>query len=272
MKRSWVFNLLLIFTFGLSGCGTPPATYETGPQLEIDLDVVELSIQVTMDSDGDVVLGGDFSLSTLGPVGVGWTAGFEKVLYEAQRDEPALFILWEDPSGEIWREKYIIGQPFSVTFDNDQWVREIKSVDKSIIVAVEPVESAPEYSDLQEDVRSLVERWDVAHYYADRYWDTGELSSVLSGAALEEQLDTVDFLKSNNCYWEIYELMTPKIIYFEAVGTRSLIVDVRKNWDMDLYCNGQKDKDDDGYFTMRYNIDEINGAWFITEKRVIARQ
>jgi len=272
MKYLRAFCLLSILLSALSGCDTPPATFETGPQVEIDLDVVELSVQVTRDTDGNVVLGGDFSLSTLGPVGIGWTVGFEKVLYEAQREEPALFILWEDPSGEIWREKYIIGQPFSVTFDNDQWVREIKSEGDSIIVAVEPIESPPDYDDLREDIQSLVERWDRAHYNADRYWDTSDLSSVLSGAALKEQQETVAFLKSNNCYWEIYELMTPEITYFEEVGARSVIVDVRKNWDMDLYCNGQKDNDDDGYFTMRYNIDNINGEWYVTEKRVIQRQ
>ena len=57
---------------------------------------------------------------------------------------------------------------------------------------------------------------------------------MLSGTALKEQRDTVDWLKSKNCYWEINELITPEITCFEEVGDRSLIVDVRKNWDMDL--------------------------------------
>lgn len=272
MVQGRFFNLLSILLIGLSGCDTPPPTFETGPKVEIDVEIAELSVQVTMDSNGNVVLSGDFSLSTIGPVGIGWTVGFEKVLYEVQRDEPALFILWADPTGEIWREKYIIGQPFRVAFDTDQWVREIRSEGESIIVAVEPIGAPPDYDDLQSDIRVLVERWDQAHYNADRYWDTGDLPSVLSGAALKEQQETVTFLQSKNCYWEIYELTTPEIIYFEQTGARSLIVDVRKNWDMDLYCNGTKDNDDDGYFTMRYNIDQIGGEWYITEKRVIARQ
>lgn len=272
MEPKKIFNLISILFLAVSGCGASPATYETGPQVEIDLDVVELSVQVTMDNNGNVVLSGDFSLSTLGPVGIGWTVGFEKVLYEAQHEEPSLFVLWEDSSGEIWREKYIIGEPFRVVFDSDQWVREIRSEGESIIIAVEPISPPPDYEDLQSDIRFLVERWDRAHYNADRYWDTSDLPSVLSGAALKEQQETVAFLQSKNCYWEIYELMTPEIIYFEQTGARSLIVDVRKNWDMDLYCNGSKDNDDDGYFTMRYNIDNLGGEWYITEKRVIARQ
>ena len=183
-----------------------------------------------------------------------------------------MFILWEDSSGEIWREKYIIGQPFRVTFNDQQRVREIRSKGDSIIVAVEPIGSPPDYDDLKGDIRYLIKRWDKAHYNADRYWDTSDLKSVLSGSALQEQRDAVDWLKSNNCYWEIYELMSPEITYLEAIGSQSLMVDVRKNWDMDLYCNGKKNNDDDGYFTVRYRIDKVNNDWYITEKQVIERQ
>jgi len=42
---------------------------------------------------------------------------------------------------------------------------------------------------------------------------------------------------------------------------------VYKNWDMDLYCNGVKEKDDDGAFTMRYNIERTDGQWYITWKQ-----
>jgi hypothetical protein len=243
--------ILLVLT---CGCSTPPATFETGPKVEVDVGVAELSVEVTIDSHGDVVLSGDFALTTLGPIGVGWTVGFEKVLHEARRETAALYILWQDTSGEIWSKKYLIGEPFTVTFNDRQWVREIRSQGDSIIVAVEPIGSPPDYADLKDDVRYLVERWDEVHYDADHNWDTSNLKSVLSGAALQEQRDTVEWLKSNNCYWEIYELMTPQITYFEKIGSRSLVVDVRKNWDMDLYCNDKKNDDDDGYFAIPHNL------------------
>ncbi len=272
MNKIQSFLLPLILVLVIGGCDTPPAIVETGPKVEVDVGVAELSVQVTINSQGDVVLSGDFALSTLGPVGFGWTAGFEKVLYEAQRESPSLFILWEDDTGEIWREQFIIGEPFQVTFNDRQRVREIRSAGESILVAVGPIGAIPDYGDLRADIRNVIEKWDKAHYDADRYWDTSDLASVLSGAALQEQRETVKWLKSNNCYWEIYELMTPEITFFEEVGSRSLVVDVRKNWDMDLYCNGFKNDDDDGYFTVRYNIDWINSDWFITEKRIIERQ
>ena len=269
--------LLSAFLLNLYGCNTPPPTFEIGPQAQIEIpNVGEVEVAVTIDTNGDVVLSGSVSqtLKQIGPVGVGWTAGFEKVLYESRQETntPSLFILWEDDSGEIWREQYDIGQPFHVTFNDDQRVRDLKSDGRNVLVAVEPTGSVPGYDELELDVQSLVERWDRAHYNADRYWDTSDLSSVLSGEALYEQEEAVQWLTSNNCYWEIYELDAPEITYFEAIGSSSAVVDVRKNWDMDLYCNGSKNDDDDGYFTVRYHMDRVNGDWYITEKRVTERQ
>jgi hypothetical protein len=270
MIKEYLALIGLVCMFSVGGCDTPPPTVETGPYLEVG----GLEIAVTVNSNGDVVLSGEYNqhLTSLGPVGIGWKAGFDKVLYEAARVEPSLFVLWEDESGGIWKEQYLIGQPFDIEFTSEQWVREIKSTGDSIIVAVVPVRHRPDYEDLRSDVRRLVERWDQVHYEADRYWDTGRLSSVLSGAALAEQRETVDWLQSNNCYWETRELMQPEITYFEVVGSRSVVVDVRKNWDMDLYCNGEKNDDDDGYFTVRYNIDQVDGQWYITEKRVTQQE
>ena len=66
--------------------------------------------------------------------------------------------------------------------------------------------------------------------------------------------------------------MTPQITYLRAVNSRELIVEVRKNWDMNLYCNGSKSGDDDGPFTMRYTIEKTNGQWYITHKLVASTQ
>jgi hypothetical protein len=271
MKKGIQINWLVLLALLVSGCGTPPPVVETGPFVKAEAGPVELEVGVDINSNGDVVLNGDFSLATLGPIGVGWHVGVEKVLYEASQETAALFILWEDTTGEIWREKYRIGQPFRVTFNDQQRVREIRSEGDNMIVSVEPIGAPPDYDDLQDDIKYLVERWDTAHYNADRHWDTSSLDSVLEGEALQEQRETVEWLQSNNCYWEIQELMTPEIIFLEFTDSRSLIVHVRKNWDMDLYCNDKKADDDDGYFTVKYNIDNINDKWYITRKQIIER-
>jgi len=263
----------------LSGCvsgsnpGNSKATYHTGPEIEVG----PLSIALTVDSAGNVVLSGTYSQKLIGIKGLGgisWTTGFEKVLYAAQNDANSLFILWKDSDGNMWQEEYQIGKPFKVTFNDDSRVREIRSDQQgNVVVAVEPVGEAPNYDDLRDDIRDLVVRWDKAHKEADGpTWDTSGLSSVLQGAALREQLATVSSLKNRNCYWTIDELMKPQITRFEVNSSTSLLVEVRKNWDMDLYCNGRKSGDDDGYFTMRYDMQKLDGQWYITQKKVASTQ
>ena len=134
---------------------------------------------------------------------------------------------------------------------------------------MDSIGTAPGYSDLRDDIQSLVQRWDKAHKEADGpTWNTSNLYTVLRGAALQEQLSTVDSLRGKNCYWTIDELMTPQIARFEVKSSSSLVVEVRKNWDMDLYCNGSKSGDNDGPFTMYYEIEKLDGQWYITYKRV----
>lgn len=258
------------FIFTATSTMTPvPSPTSTPTLVPSPTHPAEIAVELEMSPNGNVSVSNDFALSVLGPIGGDWTAGFENVLYEARSEEPSLYILWEDPSGGIWHKKYAIDKPFRVAIDDDHWVREIKPVGESIIVTMKPVESAPDYDDLRADIQTLIKIWDSVHYKADRYWDTSSLQTVLRGTALQEQYDTVKWLKSKNCYWEIYELVLPEIAYFEQVNTQSLIVDVNKNWDMDLYCDGYKDADDDGPFTIRYKIDNIGGAWYITEKKII---
>lgn len=118
------------------------------------------------------------------------------------------------------------------------------------------------------EIEDLLDRWDEAHHQADRYWDTSQLNTVLYGDALTQQQETIRTLKNSNCYWVIRDLITPRISRFDIIDSNHLIVEVEKDWDMDKYCNGKKNGDDDGPFTMRYNIERINGRWYITQKQV----
>lgn len=259
--------ITLLLSLICPGCGEGDVI--TGPYAQAG----PLEVAVTINSSGDVVLSGAYSQKIVGIHGlgsVGWLVGFEKTLYKARKDTHSLFILWEDESGEIWRKQYDMGEKFEVRFTREQWVRKIKRDDRgNIIVFVEPLRSPPTYDDLRDDIQELVKRWDELHHRADRYWETDRLNTVLRSHALQEQLETVDFLRSNNCYWTIRELTAPTITRFEAVDSETLVVEVYKNWDMDLYCSGAKEKDDDGPFTMRYEIEKIDNQWYITYKQVV---
>ncbi len=132
-KLSVVFFALLISL----ACGGGKTTYHTGPYAQAG----PASVALMINSQGDIVLSGELASPKLigfGPVGVGWTAGFEQLVYEAEKTPQALFILWEDESGIIKQKQYDIDQPFEVTFGSNDWVRKIERLDNgSIVVAVE---------------------------------------------------------------------------------------------------------------------------------------
>ena len=117
-------------------------TVNTGPYIEAG----PVAVSVTINSDGSTVLSGSYSqrIIGIGPVGVGWTVGFEKVISEAKQYAHTLFILWEDSSGRIWKEQYDIGAEFTVNFNAQDRVRQIKSDGNgNVIVAVEPQGHVP---------------------------------------------------------------------------------------------------------------------------------
>lgn len=129
-----VASLMVGVLLLLAGCGE--TTIYTGP--EVDLGPV--SIALTVDSKGNVVLSGDYthSIPATKTVGVGWTVGFQTVLRQAEQLPHQLFIVWEDESGTVRMQQYDIAKPFKVTFSSDEWVREIKHEGNgSIVVGVE---------------------------------------------------------------------------------------------------------------------------------------
>ncbi|MEA3351705.1 MAG: IMS domain-containing protein [Chloroflexota bacterium] len=118
----------------------------------------------------------------------------------------------------------------------------------------------------QAEIEELIERWDIIHEEADRNWDLSQLDTVLYGAALQQQTDTVNGLIRDNCYWTITELEPSRIEKFDYVDSTTIKVKVYKNWDMDKFCNGVKTGDEDGYFFALYDIKKINDHWLITYK------
>ena len=268
-KRLIIFPLLLIFMAGLSACEDKnDTTFGSGPYLNAG----PVSIALISDSDGNIVLSSTYSQKIIGInyIGAGWQVGFEHVLYKAKRENYSLFIVWEDYDGNSWEKQYKIGKPFKVTFTDKELIKTIESDNNgNIIIVVKSRMNAPGYNDLREDIRRLIERWDLIHHHADHYLETSELDTVLRGDALQDQINAIETLKRKNCYWNIYELIPPRIVRFDVINTKLLVVEVEKKWDMDLFCNNTKVLDKDGWFIAKYTIEKIDQQWFITKKQVV---
>lgn len=99
-----------------------------------------VEVALTVNSDGEVILSGDYTQVFGVPkiLGVGWTIGFEKTLRAAKEKRYTLFILWKDEQGNIRQQQYEIGKRFKVKFDQEERVREIRDGGNgNLIVAVE---------------------------------------------------------------------------------------------------------------------------------------
>lgn len=121
------------------------------------------------------------------------------------------------------------------------------------------------------EIMILLDEWDRIHHQADRTMDTSELSAVLGEEALRQQLQTIDRLRSTNCYWIFTDLSPATILAWRRISSTELIVDVRKHWDGKLYCNGRLNTGGSfsNPFNVRYNIRKID-EWRIILKTEIS--
>lgn len=129
------FFMLSKFCFIIDVCDENTVV-STGPRLDLEY----ASIGVTLNSNGEFVFTGGISVPLIkkGDVGLVWDLAFETVLNEAHEAENHLFILWESEDRIVHEEEYLVGQPFRVIFQEEDWVREITSTNSgSIVVFVE---------------------------------------------------------------------------------------------------------------------------------------
>jgi len=121
---------LLVFT---------PSCGETG-YVALEPHAGPITVSASVNSNGEFVLGGSYSHCLIGTdfLGVDLVVGFEKTLNEAKNKSNYLFVVWEDELGDVWRDKYNIGEQFTVNFEREQWVRQIHT-DKNgnVIVSVD---------------------------------------------------------------------------------------------------------------------------------------
>ncbi len=130
--------IYVLFVAVLAACGG--TTGYTGPSVNI-ANVVE--VELHLNTRGEFVLTGEASIPItpieLMPLGVfNWDIGFETVFNEAKQTQNYLYLIWEDDSGELYRESYNLGQPFQINFEHESWVRRITNTsDGDIIVEIE---------------------------------------------------------------------------------------------------------------------------------------
>lgn len=139
MRRSLAIDGLLILVI-LSACaGT---TVETGPS--VDLGLVQVNLH--LNNERQLVANGEISV----PIALGvvnWDFAFSTVLIDSESKSNYLIVIWDDGSGEFMESDFPIGQPFTITFENDQWVRRIEHAgDGNIVVGVE-IQAVPVLSD-----------------------------------------------------------------------------------------------------------------------------
>jgi hypothetical protein len=143
-------GVCLIIAIFLSACGSNggntgssesdgggDTVFETGPNVSIG----PVSVSVTINTEGDVILSGSVTPTLIGIEnlgGIGWEFGFEKTLYDAQSASDLLFILYQNGDGEIVQHQYDVRQPFDIQFSSTDWVRRMKREENgSIVVFVE---------------------------------------------------------------------------------------------------------------------------------------
>jgi hypothetical protein len=97
-----------------------------------------LEIGVSIDENGHVTLSSGLTPKArinLGPVSLQF--GIERSIEIAQQKSFQLIVLRQDQSGNIERTEYEVGQKFELNFSPQEWVRQIRSENDSILVVVE---------------------------------------------------------------------------------------------------------------------------------------
>ena len=126
----------------LSASGTN-TTYYTSPSVSV-AEVIEISLH--LNSKKEFVVGGQISVPlakayNLG--GVSWDFGFETVLNQSSEKSDYLIIVWEDENGDIREDDYSIGQPFTITFEHDQWVQRMERTQRGNIIVFVKKQAIP---------------------------------------------------------------------------------------------------------------------------------
>lgn len=140
--RYFLYSLLLVISLLTIGCGSESSSsiYVAGEGYASDGENNTISIRLTVNTRGDIILSGEYARRIIGTdyLGFNSVAGWDKTLNQAKTKRNHLYILWENSNGEIQRDTYNIGRTFRINFREEDWVRRIESdSNDNIIVFVE---------------------------------------------------------------------------------------------------------------------------------------
>lgn len=117
------------------------------------------------------------------------------------------------------------------------------------------------------EIENTIKRWDEIHHYADQTLDISGLDTVLTGNALEQQINTIRDLKEKNCQWSFTDLSPAKVVSRTILSETKVLVDVQKHWDAKLYCNNSLDpQSSEKRFIAVYHLVKMNAGWRISSK------
>ncbi len=152
MKKLLFFLAFSLSLIGCSGRSAPPPPVVSSGIEGSFADTA--SIALTVDTNGEVHLSGGISIPTpiQGLISVNWLVGFDQVLNKAQQSPNMLYVLYDGGVGNVIQNEYNIGQPFKITFAENQWVRKIEQTGSgSIVVFVETVDSTISFDPAPQD-------------------------------------------------------------------------------------------------------------------------
>jgi hypothetical protein len=120
----------------LAGCA--------GSQVYVGAEAGPVEVTVAVDQNRHISVSGGVSPKFkigLGPVEL--KVGIQQTI-ELTKEKPfTLFIIWEDESGELQREEYVIGKAFHVKFTQNELIQEIQGENNSVIVVIKRPSSGP---------------------------------------------------------------------------------------------------------------------------------
>jgi len=134
-----VSAVCILVCLSLVGCGSRPSI-SIGPYAKAG----PITISATVNNYGEITLSGTFNQTFVGTeeLGVGWEIGFEDTISFAKQKQYALFVLYENNQGVLFRSEYDINLPFRIVFTNQQWVQRIQNDGNGNIIVYVQVQEA----------------------------------------------------------------------------------------------------------------------------------
>ncbi|MBK8985842.1 MAG: hypothetical protein IPM39_07125 [Chloroflexi bacterium] len=111
--------------------------------IAVEGDVGPVEVSLAVDSNGQISVQSAITIIQIGSedfLGVSLKMGVEKALNQAKGKSNFLILVWENDNG-IWQQQYNVGEAFKVKFSEQEWVREIYTLENGTILVEVDVKS-----------------------------------------------------------------------------------------------------------------------------------